>query len=460
MFNSRQKWLSAVVAASLMVASASSMAEDKTLHVYNWSDYISPDTVPNFEKQSGIKVVYDVFDSNEVLEGKLMAGSTGYDVVVPSSSFLARQLQSGVFQPLDKSKLPNYKNLDPELMQKVAQHDPDNKYAIPYLWGTTGIGYNVEKVKAALGTDAPVNSWDLVLKPENLEKLKSCGVSFLDAPEEIFATVLNYLGKDPNSSDAKDYSGAATDLLLKLRPSIRYFHSSQYINDLANGNTCVAIGWSGDILQAKNRAEQAKNGVHLAYSVPKEGALAFFDMMAIPKDAKNLDAAYQWLNYLGKDPNSSDAKDYSGAATDLLLKLRPNIRYFHSSQYINDLANGNICVAIGWSGDILQAKNRADAAKNGVHLGYSVPKEGALAFFDMMAIPKDAKNIDGAYAWLNYIMDPKVIADVSNKMNYANGNKASLPLINADVRNNPGIFPTPDAMAKLYVRDPVSDPGP
>ncbi len=157
------------------------------------------------------------------------------------------------------------------------------------------------------------------------------------------------------------------------------------------------------------------------------------------------------LNYLGKDPNSSDPKDYSGAATDLLLKLRPNIRYFHSSQYINDLANGNICVAIGWSGDILQAKNRAEKAKNGVNIGYSVPKEGALAFFDMMAIPKDAKDVDAAYTWLNYIMDPKVIADVSNKMNYANGNKASLPLINADIRNNPGIYPTPDAMAKLFV---------
>ncbi|MBA2815006.1 spermidine/putrescine ABC transporter substrate-binding protein PotF [Candidatus Pantoea persica] len=350
--SNQKKWLLGAIAGVLMAASAGSMAEDKTLHVYNWSDYISADTVPNFEKQTGVKVVYDVFDSNEVLEGKLMAGSTGYDVVVPSSSFLARQLQSGVFQPLDKSKLANYKNLDPELMQKVEQHDPDNKYAIPYLWGTTGIGYNVEKVKATLGADAPVNSWDLVLKPENLEKLKSCGVSFLDAPEEIFATVLNYLGKDSNSADAKDYTGAATGLLLKLRPSIRYFHSSQYINDLANGNTCVAIGWSGDILQAKNRANQAKNGEHLAYSVPKEGALAFFDMMAIPKDAKNLDAAYQWLNY---------------------------------------------------------------------------------------------------------IMDPKVIADVSNKMSYANGNKASLPLINADIRNSPGIFPTPEAMSKLFVLK-VQDP--
>jgi putrescine transport system substrate-binding protein len=352
MFNPRKTGLSGVVAGVLMLASAGAMAEQKTLHVYNWSDYISPDTVPNFEKQTGDKVVYDVFDSNEVLEGKLMAGSTGYDVVVPSSSFLARQLQSGVFQELDKSKLPNYKNLDPALLQKVEQHDPGNKYAIPYLWATTGIGYNVEKVKAALGKDAPVNSWDLVLKPENLEKLKSCGVSFLDAPEEIFATVLNYLGKDPNSSDAKDYTGAATDLLLKLRPNIRYFHSSQYINDLANGNTCVAIGWAGDVLQAKKRADEAKNGVNIAYSIPKEGALAFFDMMAIPKDAKNVDEAYKWLNYM---------------------------------------------------------------------------------------------------------MDPKVIADVSDKVFYANGNKASLPLINADVRNNPGIFPTPDTLAKLFVLK-VQDP--
>ncbi|WP_067703683.1 MULTISPECIES: spermidine/putrescine ABC transporter substrate-binding protein PotF [unclassified Erwinia] len=352
MLNQPKKWLSGVAAAVLLAVSAGAGAADKTLHVYNWSDYISPDTVPGFEKQSGIHVVYDVFDSNEVLEGKLMAGSTGYDVVVPSSSFLARQLQSGVFQPLDKSKLPNYNNLDPDLLKKLEQHDPGNKFAIPYLWATTGIGYNVDKVKAALGKDAPVNSWDLVLKPENLEKLKSCGVSFLDAPEEIFATVLNYLGKDPNSSDAKDYSGAATDLLMKLRPNIRYFHSSQYINDLANGNTCVAIGWAGDVLQAKKRAADAKNGVNIAYSIPKEGALAFFDTLAIPKDAKNVDEAYQFLNYL---------------------------------------------------------------------------------------------------------LEPKVIADISNKVFYANGNKASLPFISADIRNNPGIFPTPETMAKLFVLK-VQDP--
>jgi putrescine transport system substrate-binding protein len=355
MFTLRKKWLSGVVAGLVMAASVTASAEEKTLHVYNWSDYIAPNTVPDFQKESGIKVIYDVFDSNEVLEGKLMAGSTGFDLVVPSASFLERQLAAGVFQPLDKSKLPNYKNLDPELLKMVAQHDPGNKYAIPYLWATTGIGYNVDKVKAVLGKDAPVDSWDLVLKPENLEKLKSCGVSFLDAPAEIYATVLNYLHLDPNSTKASDYTGAANDLLLKLRPSIRYFHSSQYINDLANGDICVAIGWAGDVMQASNRAKEAKNGVNVAYSIPKEGALAFFDVFAIPADAKNLDEAYQFLNYL---------------------------------------------------------------------------------------------------------MEPKVIAQISNTVYYASGNLAATPLVNADVRNNPGIYPSDAVRAKMFtlkVQDPKID---
>jgi len=355
MFTLRKKWLSGVVAGLVMAASVTASAEEKTLHVYNWSDYIAPNTVPDFQKESGIKVIYDVFDSNEVLEGKLMAGSTGCDLVVPSASFLERQLAAGVFQPLDKSKLPNYKNLDPELLKMVAQLDPGNKYAIPYLWATTGIGYNVDKVKAVLGKDAPVDSWDLVLKPENLEKLKSCGVSFLDAPAEIYATVLNYLHLDPNSTKASDYTGAANDLLLKLRPSIRYFHSSQYINDLANGDICVAIGWAGDVMQASNRAKEAKNGVNVAYSIPKEGALAFFDVFAIPADAKNLDEAYQFLNYL---------------------------------------------------------------------------------------------------------MEPKVIAQISNTVYYASGNLAATPLVNADVRNNPGIYPSDAVRAKLFtlkVQDPKID---
>ncbi|MES4612656.1 MAG: spermidine/putrescine ABC transporter substrate-binding protein PotF [Ewingella sp.] len=355
MFTLRKKWLSGVVAGLVMAASVTASAEEKTLHVYNWSDYIAPNTVPDFQKETGIKVIYDVFDSNEVLEGKLMAGSTGFDLVVPSASFLERQLAAGVFQPLDKSKLPNYKNLDPELLKMVAQHDPGNKYAIPYLWATTGIGYNVDKVKAVLGKDAPVDSWDLVLKPENLEKLKSCGVSFLDAPAEIYATVLNYLHLDPNSTKASDYTGAANDLLLKLRPSIRYFHSSQYINDLANGDICVAIGWAGDVMQASNRAKEAKNGVNVAYSIPKEGALAFFDVFAIPADAKNLDEAYKFLNYL---------------------------------------------------------------------------------------------------------MEPKVIAQISNTVYYASGNLAATPLVNADVRNNPGIYPPDAVRAKMFtlkVQDPKID---
>lgn len=344
MFTPRKTWLTGVVAGLLMAASVTASAEEKTLHVYNWSDYIAPDTLDNFQKESGIKVVYDVFDSNEVLEGKLMAGSTGFDLVVPSASFLERQLSAGVFQPLDKSKLPNYKNLDPALMKLIEPHDPGHKYAVPYLWATTGIAYNVDKVKAALGADAPVNSWDLVLKPENLAKLKSCGVSFLDAPSEIYATVLNYQGKDPNSTKEADY-----------------------------------------------------------------------------KDA-----------------------------TDLLLKLRPSVRYFHSSQYINDLANGDICVAIGWAGDVMQAANRAKEAKNGVNIGYSIPKEGALAFFDVFAIPKDAKNLDEAYQFLNYLLEPKVIANISNHVYYANVNKEATPLVNADVRNNPGIYPPADVQAKMF----------
>lgn len=275
--------------------------------------------------------------------------------MVPSASFLERQLTAGVFQPLDKSKLPEWKNLDPELLKLVAKHDPDNKFAMPYMWATTGIGYNVDKVKAVLGENAPVDSWDLILKPENLEKLKSCGVSFLDAPEEVFATVLNYLGKDPNSTKADDYTGPATDLLLKLRPNIRYFHSSQYINDLANGDICVAIGWAGDVWQASNRAKEAKNGVNVSFSIPKEGAMAFFDVFAMPADAKNKDEAYQFLNYL----------------------LRPD-----------------------------------------------------------------------------------VVAHISDHVFYANANKAATPLVSAEVRDNPGIYPPADVRAKLFtlkVQDPKID---
>jgi putrescine transport system substrate-binding protein len=287
----------------------------KTVNVYNWSDYIAEDTNANFEKATGVTVTYDVFDSNEVLEAKLLAGSSGYDVVVPSLNFLGRQIQAGVFLPLDKAKIPNIANLDPEMMQRIEKQDAGNKYAVPYMWGTTGIGYNVDKVKAAFGNTDVANSWDLVFKPENLKKLKDCGVTFLDTPSEIVPIALNYLGEDPNSTDPKVIDKAAA-LLKTIRTSIGQFHSSSYIDAMANGDTCLVVGWSGDVIQARDRATEAGNGVKIAYSIPKEGAPLWFDMLSIPKDAKNVDNAYAYINYL-LDPqvmaNNSNFISYPNA---------------------------------------------------------------------------------------------------------------------------------------------------
>ena len=288
-----------LLALSLMGAMAgAAQADSKVLHVYNWSDYIAPDTIANFEKESGIKVVYDVFDSNETLEAKLLAGKSGYDIVVPSNNFLAKQIKAGVYQELDKSKLPAYSNLNASLLKAVSVSDPDNKHAFPYMWGSIGIGYNPEKVKAALGVDK-IDSWDTLLKPENIAKLKSCGVSFLDSPTEMLPIALHYLGL-PTDTQKKDDLKKAEELFLKIRPSIGYFHSSKYISDLANGNICVAVGYSGDIQQAKSRAAEAGGKVKVAYDIPKEGAGSFYDMVAIPKDAENVDAAYKFMNYLLK----------------------------------------------------------------------------------------------------------------------------------------------------------------
>ncbi|NHC10097.1 polyamine ABC transporter substrate-binding protein [Stutzerimonas degradans] len=284
-------------------------AQEKVLHVYNWSDYIAEDTLENFTKETGIKVVYDVFDSNEVLEAKLLAGSSGYDVVVPSNPFLAKQIKAGVFQKLDKSKLSNWENLDKSLLKALDPSDPGNQYAIPYMWGTIGIGYNVDKVKAVLGDNAPVDSWDLVFKPENIEKLKACGVSFLDSPTEILPAALHYLGYAPDSGKADELK-KAEELFMQIRPHVAYFHSSKYISDLANGESCVAIGYSGDIYQAKARAEEAKNGVNVGYKIPKEGAGSFFDMVAIPADAKNVENAHVFINYLMKPEVMASITDY------------------------------------------------------------------------------------------------------------------------------------------------------
>jgi len=324
-------------------AAAAPAPEEKVLNVYNWSDYIAEDTIPNFEKETGIKVNYDVFDSNEVLETKLLAGKTGYDVVVPSASFLERQIKAGVFMKLDKSKLPNLKNMDPDIMQRVALHDPGNEHAVDYLWGTTGIGYNPDKVKAALGVDH-IDSWATIFEPENAAKLKDCGLVMLDAPTEVFLSALIYLGKDPNGQNEEN---------LKL-------------------------------------------------------------------------------------------------AQELLMKVRPYVRYFHSSQYINDLANGEICVALGWSGDVLQAQARGAEAEKPVNVAYSIPKEGALVWFDMLAIPADAPHPDNAHKFINYIMEPAVIAAISNYVAYANGNSASFDLVDEEVRNNPSVYPPPEVKAKLY----------
>ena len=289
--------LGLALSAVTLAVSGSLMAEEKQLHIYNWNDYIAEDTVKNFEKETGIKVTYDLYDSNEVLQGKLSAGNTGYDIVVPSTNFLGKQIQAGAHQKLDKSKLPNLKNLDPALLKRMESVDPGNEYAVPYLWGTIGIGINVDKVKKALG-DVPLDSWDILFKEENIAKLKDCGVVFLDSPSEVFPNVLHYLGKDPNSLVDKDYTGAAEELLGKIRPYIRKFHSSEYINDLASGEICAAYGYSGDVGVAKARADEAKQGVNIQYIIPKEGTAVWFDSMVIPADSKNVEAAHAWINYI------------------------------------------------------------------------------------------------------------------------------------------------------------------
>lgn len=274
-----------------------SAGPDKVVNVYNYSDYIAEDTIPNFESATGIKVTYDMFDSDEMVEAKLLAGDSGYDVVVPTLQFFGRQIQAGVFLPLDKSKIPNLANLDPAIMERIAGQDPGNKYGVPYMVGTTGIGYNVAKLKERFGDTAIANSWDLVFKPENIAKMKDCGVTILDTPADMIPIALHYLGLDPHSSSEADLNKAA-DLLKSIRPYVQNFHSSQYVSSLANGSTCLVVGWSGDVLQARDRAEEADNGVEVAYSIPVEGAPQWFDMLAIPTDAKNVDSAYAFINYL------------------------------------------------------------------------------------------------------------------------------------------------------------------
>jgi putrescine transport system substrate-binding protein len=282
------------------VAAPSALAADTQLNVYNWSDYIGKDTIPDFEKQTGIKVKYDNYDSDDTLQAKLLAGSSGYDIVVPTSNYMSRQIQAGVYLKLDKSKLPNLANLDPGIMKIIAQADPGNQYAAPYAYGTDGIGYNVQAIKKALGDNAPVNSWSLVFDPQYLSKLKGCGVSFLDQAVDVFAATLQYLHKDPNSTNPADYQ-AAFEALKQVRPYITQFNSSGYINDLANNDICVTFGWSGDVGIARRRAADSKRSYEIRFSNAKEGGLIWFDSMVIPKDAPHPEAALAWINYI-EDP--------------------------------------------------------------------------------------------------------------------------------------------------------------
>lgn len=329
--------------------SGASQAQAGTLHVYNWSDYITPETLTNFKRDTNTQLVYDVFDTNEALEAKLLTGNSGYDVVVPSNMFLARQVQAGVFKELDRSKLPNWKHLDPQLMKLLEANDPGNQHAVPYMYGTVLIGFNPAKVKAVLGDDAPVDSWDLIFKEENISKLKQCGVTLLDSPSEILPIALHYLGLPPNSENPEDYQKAQT----------------------------------------------------------------------------------------------------------LLLNIRPYITYFHSSKYMTDIANGDICVAVGYSGSFYQFGNRAKEAGNGVVVDMRQPKEGAPIWFDMLAIPKDASNTDEAHSFINYLLQPEVIAPISDMAGYPNPNKDATELVKAEIRDNPNLYPTEAAMSGLYTLKPL-----
>ena len=296
----------AILAAAVLAAQAGWAQE---VRVYNWSDYIDEDLLAKFEEETGFELIYDVFDSNEVLETKLLAGGSGYDVVVPTATFLQRQIAAGAFQTLDKSQLSNIDNLWDVVSARTETYDPGGDYSINYMWGTTGLGVNVGKVTEILGEDAPIDSLDLVFDPANMEKLAECGVHFLDAPAEMIPAALQYIGEDPDAKDEETLA-KAEPILAAVRPYVQKYHSSEYISALANGDICVAFGWSGDILQSRDRAIEADNGVEIAYNAPVEGALMWFDQMAIPVDAPNPEGAHAFLNFILDAENMAAASNY------------------------------------------------------------------------------------------------------------------------------------------------------
>jgi putrescine transport system substrate-binding protein len=311
----------AILSVTLALASAGvcwiappALPKERVVNYYNWSDYQDPTVLDEFTRETGIKVRYDTFDSNDTLEAKLLAGGSGYDVVVPTAYFLTRQIGAGIFRPLDTSKLPNLAYVWPDIAKQLAVYDPGNRYAVDYMWGTTGIGYNVKDVQRVLGPDAAIDSWDYVFNPDKIAKFKNCGIHLLDSSDDIMSAGLRYLHLDPNTSDPGDLE-KVTALLLKIRPYVRKFHSSEYLNALATGEICFAVGWSGDVKQAQMRAAQASSGgghggIELGYSIPKEGAQLWFDTLAIPKDAPDPEEANELINYLIKPEVAAKNTNY------------------------------------------------------------------------------------------------------------------------------------------------------
>ena len=310
---------------ALTTVSAPIQAQQRTVNFYNWSNYIAPGVLEDFTKETGIKVVYDTFDANETLETRLLAGRSGYDLVVPGAYFLERQIKAKVFTRLDKSRLPNLVNAWPLVTEKLAAYDPGNQYGVNYMWGTTGIGYNVKKAREALGADAKLDeamsTLDVVFKPELLSKFKDCGVHMLDSADDILPAALVYLKLDPNSAKQADLEKAA-ELVSKIRPFVRKFHSSEYLGALASGEICFVFGWSGDVKQAQSRALEAKNGVEIAYALPREGAQMFFDNFAIPADARNVDEAYALIDYLYRPEVAAKNSDFLSYASGNLASQK------------------------------------------------------------------------------------------------------------------------------------------
>ena len=315
LFSARILCLALVLAALPLLAAG---AEEKRLHIYNWSDYIAADTIANFTKETGIEVTYDVYDGNEVLEAKLLAGQSAYDIVVPSASpYMARQIAAGAYRTLDKARLPNLNNLDPQILDRAATADPGNAHGVPYLWSVTGIGYNTAQLDRALAEAAPRDSLALLFDPAYAQKLAPCGIALLDTPQEVVPAALAYLGRDPKSHTEADLADAIA-LIDQLRPYVRKFHSSQYINDLATGDLCIALGYSGDVIQARNRAREAESPVEIAFRVPREGAQMSIDMLGIPADAPHPDNAHAFINYILRP-------DIMAAITNAVSYPNPNL---------------------------------------------------------------------------------------------------------------------------------------